>query len=171
MNRILVVYCSRTGNTERVARRIAAQCGADIEEIKDTVGRSGPLGYLRSALEALLGHEPRIRRTHYAPKLYDVVIVGTPIWFWNMSSPVRRYVHEHRDELRQVAFFCTFGGSGQEKVLNELALLCGKTPVATLALTERQVETHKDAAALSRFVAEVKQARGGAFMPGQALAA
>jgi len=56
-------------------------------------------------------------------------------------------------------------------VLNELALLSGKTPVATLALTERQVETHRDGAALARFVAEVKQARGGAFMPGQALAA
>ena len=171
MNRILVVYCSRTGNTERVARRIATQCGADIEEIKDTVGRRGPLGYVRSGVEAVLGHQPAIRRTHYAPQLYDVVIVGTPIWFWNMSSPVRRYVHDHRSEFKQVAFFCTFGGSGHEKVLSELQQLCGKPVLATLALTERQVETHKDGAARSRFVAEVKQARGGAYVPGQALAA
>ncbi len=172
MSRVLVVYCSRTGHTEAVARRIAAQCGADLEAIEDTqgmIGRDGLLGYLRSALEALLGIEPPIRRAQHSPKAYDLVIVGTPVWFWNMSSPVRSYLLRHRTEIQKVAFFCTLGGSGQEKVMADLRQLCRKPPVATLSLTTRQVEANQDAQAVSKFVGELRPARAVVHMRGQAL--
>ena len=162
MSRVLLVYFSRSGHTESVARRIAARCGADVEAIEDVpsaVGRSGVLGYVRSALEALLGVEPAIRRAQHPPKRYDLVIVGTPVWFWNMSSPVRSYLMRHRAEFQKVAFFCTLGGSGQDKVMTDLRQLCRKPPVATLALTAQQVEADEGAQAVAKFVAELRHAR------------
>ncbi len=173
MSRVLVVYCSRTGHTESVARRIASQCGADLEAIEDSgnaIGRDGVLGYVRSALEALLGVEPSIRPSKHSPKAYDLVIVGTPVWFWNMSSPVRSYLIRHRAEIQKVAFFCTLGGSGQEKVLGDLRELCRKPPVATLALTTRQVDANQDAQAVSKFVSELRHARAFTHVRGPALA-
>lgn len=172
MSRVLVVYCSRTGHTEAVARRIAAQCGADLEAIEDApglIGRDGPLGYVRSALEALLAVEPPIRRAQHSPKAYDLVIVGTPVWFWNMSSPVRSYLMRHRAEIQKVAFFCTLGGSGQDKVLVDLRQLCRKPPVATLALTTGQVDANHVVQAVSRFVSELRYARAVAHVSGPAL--
>ena len=172
MSRVLVVYFSRTGHTESVARRVAALCGADLEVIEDTpsaIGRSGVLGYARSALEALLGLEPSIRRTQHPPKAYDLVIVGTPVWFWNMSSPVRSYLMRHRAEIQKVAFFCTLGGSGQDKVMADLRQLCRKPPVATLSLTTGQVEAKQDAQAVSTFVGELRHARAVVHMRGPAL--
>ena len=174
MSRVLVVYCSRTGHTETVARRIAAQCGADLEAIEDagaTTGRNGVLGYVRSALEALLGMQPEIRRAQHPPKTYDLVIVGTPVWFWNMSSPVRTYLTRHRAEIQKVAFFCTLGGSGQDKVMDDLRQLCRKPPVATLALTTAQVDQAHVGQAVSKFVDELRHARVVPQVDGPALVA
>lgn len=173
MNKVLVVYFSRTGHTEAVARRIAAQCGADLEAIQDNgklPGRGGLLGYVRSALEALLGFESAIRHAEHSPKGYDLVVVGTPVWFWNMSSPVRSYLKRHRTEIQRVAFFCTLGGSGQDKVMTDLRLLCRRPPVATLALTTEQVEADRSAQAVAKFVDELRHVRAAAHMNSPALA-
>lgn len=136
--RTLVVFFSRDGHTRQVATELAAACHADLEEIAEFRGRAGPLGYGRSALEALLGIAVRLKPSRHAPQDYGLVLIGTPVWFWNMSSPVRAWVHEHRARLPRVAFFCTLGGSGADKVFGDLERLAGKVPVATLALTEAQ---------------------------------
>jgi len=43
MKRILIAYYSRSGNTRRVAPRLAADLGADLEEIVDPTRISGLL--------------------------------------------------------------------------------------------------------------------------------
>jgi flavodoxin len=159
MGRIRVVYYSRDGHTRDIALEIAAACGAEVEEIGESVGRAGPLGYLRSALEALLGVRPPIRRLRHALQHGDLVVIGTPIWFWNMSSPVRSYLCAHRSSLDRVAFFCTCGGSGHEKVLHDMQALCGAPPVATLALTERQCAPHAHRTELAAFVRALQRGR------------
>jgi len=170
MNRVLVVYCSRTGHTEAVARQIAAQCGADIEAIEDVAtDRSGLVGYVRCALEALLGVQAPIRRARCAPKNYDLVIVGTPVWFWNMSSPVRTYLNRHGAEMRQVAFFCTLGGSGQGKVFDDMSRLCDKPAVAHLSLTQQQVDARQTLLQVTCFARELRPARRGAPVSDPAL--
>ena len=75
----------------------------------------------------------------YDPSHYDVVVLGTPVWAGNISSPLRSYVAAHKAELRQVAFFCTQGGSGAEKVFPDLQELCGRAPLATLAVSDRDI--------------------------------
>lgn len=137
MNRILVVLYSRTGHTDLVARQIAARCHADIEVIEELTDREGVSGYLRSATEAILGLRPPIKRGRHRPGDYDLVVVGTPVWFWSVSSPIRSWLHRHRGALRNVAVFCTCGGSGHTKVLNDLERLCGHPALARLSLTER----------------------------------
>jgi len=165
MGRTLVVYYSRDGHTRAIAREIADACGAEIDEIVDRTGRTGPLGYLRSALEALLGIRAPIKRAHHAPKPGDLLVIGTPIWFWNLSSPVRSYLQAHRASLDRVAFFCTFGGSGHEKVLHDMQALCQVEPVATLALTERQCAPAAHRAELAAFVRALQRGRAAARVP------
>ena len=157
MSRILVVYCSRTGHTGFVARQIASRCHADLERIQDRQPRRGVVGNLRSSLEALLGLHPAIEQGRHRPGDYDLVIVGTPVWFWGVASPVRTWVHRHRAELNNVAVFCTCGGSGHAKALDDLEALCGHPALARLALTERAVPQCQRDPALRRFLLELKR--------------
>jgi flavodoxin len=152
MAKVLVVYYSRTGYTRRVAGEIAAQCGADVEEIRDSVARSGILGYLRCGREAMRRQQPVIAAATRNPAGYDLVVVGTPVWAGTLASPVRSWLSAHSAEITRVAFFCTQGGSGQAKVLAELAALC-KPPVATLALTDSEIDRGRYAERLAQFVA------------------
>lgn len=158
MNRILVVYYSRTGNTRTVAGDLVAALGADVDQLDDRRDRCGVFGYLRCAREALKKRTIELLPPAYDPASYDVVVLGTPVWAGNISSPLRSYVAAHKTRLRRVAFFCTQGGSGAEKVFSDLAELCGQPPLATFAVNGREIEERAYAQRLGGFAAAITAA-------------
>src|ERR1035441_4643109 len=107
-SRILIVYYSRTGTTRQLAQALAAALQCDTEEIVETKSRSGILGYLRSVIEARRQRPSDTMVTAIKdPSLYDLVILGTPVWAWSASSPIRAYMMANRTRFAAVAFFCT----------------------------------------------------------------
>ncbi len=84
--KILVVYYSRTGTTRKVAQAIAEATHADMEEIVPVRGYKGPLGWLRAGREGSSRRPAEIAPLQKDPTAYDVVVAGTPIWGWNVSS-------------------------------------------------------------------------------------
>ena len=46
---------------------------------------------------------------------------------------------ENKDKLKNVAFFCTMGGSGDKKAFLEMEKIIGKNPKAVLALKTVEV--------------------------------
>ena len=152
MQRVLVVYHSRDGHTRQLAHDIAQACGADVEELRLAHGRAGPASYLRCLFEAVLHRHPAIVAPSHVPRPDDLLVVGTPVWGGNVAGPVRSYLRERGTVAKKVAFFCTYGGSGQQKVLRDLETLCQREPVATLALTDTQCApgAHRDE--LAQFV-------------------
>src|SRR5690242_15058604 len=122
--RILVVYFSRSGTTEQVARVVARALDADIERIVDHTRRGGIIGYLRSAYQATFGHLVAVDPATRDPWTYDLVVVGTPIWNQSLSSPVRSYLERH--EFHDVAFFCTCGGRAGDRVFAQMAEAAGR---------------------------------------------
>lgn len=152
----LITYYSRTGHTEQVAREIAGRCHADIDRIRDDgADRSGPWGYLCSGWQAFSGATPPIHRATKDPADYDLVVLGTPVWNWSLAAPVRTYARRHAGKFKQVAFFCTEGGSGERRVFEELQRICGRPPLATIVVRERELEPPKHARPLKRFVAQL----------------
>jgi flavodoxin len=149
--RILVVYFSRTGMTERVAQVIARALDADLEPIIDHTRRRGIIGYLRSAYQAAFGHLVAVEPATHNPWAYDLVVVGTPIWNQALSSPVRSYLERH--EFHQVAFFCTAGARAGDRVFAQMTEAAGREPIATLVLRERD----ELAPAVEQFVAELRR--------------
>lgn len=135
----LIVFYSRTGTTKKVGETLAAKLGADIEEIKDTVNRSGAKGYLLSGRDAMRRKLTTLEPQNKNAAEYDLVVIGTPVWAWNMSAPIRTYITESKGDFKNVAFFCTMGGSGDEGTFSEMTEVTGKKPLATLALKTVQV--------------------------------
>ena len=156
MARILVVYYSRSGYTRRVARMLARRLGADVDEIKIVQPVRGPLGYALSAIEALAEITPPVQPALKSAKDYDCVVVGTPVWFWSLSSPVRAWLAQNRIGRARFAFFCTMGGSGSGRVFAAMAKVAKVKPIATLALTDDELDAH-DTPKLDAFVTAVKR--------------
>ena len=139
-----------------MAERITAALGAQACAITERRARLGPLGYLRSVWEASRGHDAAIEALAADPRTADLVVIGTPIWAWHLSSPVRAFARRHRAEFRRIAFFCTMGASGSEAAFAELRELTGREPVATLALADREIDTPAGRTRLDAFVAALK---------------
>jgi len=150
---VLVVYYSRTGNTRKIGQEIARQLKADIEEIISPRGRSGPLGFLWSGGEAALRLMTKIKPIKKDPAKYDLVVIGTPIWSFNMSSPVRTYLSKHK--FKKVAFFLTHEGA-PGKTFKNMGVLVGKTPVATLAVVKKEIVGKAYSAKVKEFVKKLK---------------
>lgn len=163
MKPCLVVYYSRTGMTAKAAGALARACGADLQQIRDLRPRTGMLGIVRSAYEAARGACPGIAPGRYNPADYALTILGTPIWLGRVSSPLRSYIARNRARFNRVAVFCTMGGSGGERALADIAILCGKEPLATLALTERQIRDGQHEQMLLAFARRL--AGEGALVP------
>ncbi|MGZ3295282.1 MAG: flavodoxin family protein [Xanthobacteraceae bacterium] len=113
-SRMLVVFYSRSGKTRRVAEALAEALKCDLEEITEPKPRTGFLGYLRSLLEARRKRPSIIAPNKHDVLSYDLVVIGTPVWAWSLSSPVRAYLMTTAGQLPDVAFFCTLGGKGSE---------------------------------------------------------
>ncbi|KPK59526.1 MAG: hypothetical protein AMK73_08590 [Planctomycetes bacterium SM23_32] len=154
--RCLVVYYSRTGTTKQLAERIAEMLGADVEEVVDTKKRSGVLGFVVGGKDARLKRLTAIEKVQKDPADYELVALGTPVWAWTMSPAIRTYVTEQKGRLPAVAFFLTTGGSGMASTFEALAELCGKAPVATLGLKQRQVLKGDPSAPIAAFVEALK---------------
>lgn len=157
MKRILVVYHSRTGYTRRVALDLAERLGADLDVIRIVQPMHGPVGYAMCAVEALAGLAPALRRQAKDPADYDLVVVGTPVWFWSLASPVRSWLESFSRRGRRFAFFCTMGGSGAGRVFATMKEMTGRAPLATLALSDAEI----DAAARTKLDAFVRAIRTG----------
>ena len=83
-----------------------------------------PLGYLRSLVEAMRQSCVDIVPHGLDVASYDLIVIGTPVWAGSVSSPVRAYLAENRQQLPHVAFFCSLGGRGSESPAGTVRAEC-----------------------------------------------
>ena len=138
----LVVYYSRTGNTKVVADEVAEALGADLEEIKDTKDRQGPVGYMKSARDAVRKTRAKLKKAVHNPADYDLVILGGAIWAGSICSPMQTYALDHKGKFKRAAFLCTAGSSSTtqaQRGFDALEEASGTKPVATLCVGQKEV--------------------------------
>ncbi|MGD0636237.1 MAG: hypothetical protein ABSA13_18835 [Beijerinckiaceae bacterium] len=155
--RILVVYYSRSGTTRRIAEALSAALDSRIEEVLETHDRAGILGYWRSLVEARIKRTAGILPAKNDPSAFDLVVIGTPVWAWSVSSPVRAYLSANKQRLPDVAFFCTMGGLGSAMAFAQMQEIAGKAPVATCALAAKETAPGRRDSLLSAFVAALRK--------------
>lgn len=139
MDSILVVHYSYTGVSRRAAQLLASHHGWPLGQVEDLHRRAGASGTWRCVLDSLLSRRPRIRYAGPRPEDFRTVVLVAPIWMYRLAGPIRSFLHAHR--LRRVAVVVTMGSAGASNAFAEVQRLTGKPPVATLALTAREVET------------------------------
>jgi flavodoxin len=154
MMKALVVYYSRTGNTEKVANEIAQALGADTETIIDKKSRKGPIGWLSAGKDSTRKIPADIEEPKKEPSAYELVVIGTPVWAWTVSAPVLAYLNKFTGKLPEVAFFLTYDGN-MEKTFEDMTAAAGKTPKATLAVHHKELKRGAHAGQVKEFVAKL----------------
>jgi flavodoxin len=151
----LVVYYSRSGVTRKVASELAEILSADVEEIVDAKGRSGPLGFVISCKDAVRQKVAKIEPTRHDPGDYDVVLVGTPVWANTMACAVRTWLGDHGEKIRHLACFCTMARSRWGSTLEDMAQQAEVNPVAGAAFRRKDVKHDQHRKALEDFAAAI----------------
>jgi flavodoxin len=148
----LVVFYSRTGNTRRVAQEIMTMLHCDGEELRDEVKRTGFVGYMRSGRQAMKKEPVQLNDLTKNLKDYDLVIVGTPIWAFTMSAPIRTFLEQNKESLPEIAFFTTSGSSPGDKTFDLMQEVVGKVPKATMSVVERDLKTDAFKEIIAKFI-------------------
>jgi flavodoxin len=152
----LAVFYSRTGTTRKVAESISKALSCDIEEIFDTKSRAGPLGFITAGRDASEKKLTVIQESKMDPSVYDIVVIGTPVWAGTMSAAIRTYVSQNRERFKRVAFFCTCGGMDADRTLEAMKDLCGKETVASLTITKKETEGEEYSEKIREFVTRIE---------------
>jgi len=111
--KILVAVYSRSGHTLNLAKKITEELGAELDIIVDKKKRKGIIGWFISGKDAVMQKKTEIEFSKN-PKDYDMIVLVTPVWAGRMTPAVRTYIIQNN--IKEAAFFCTFGGEGGKVV-------------------------------------------------------
>lgn len=86
----LIVYFSHSGNTKRIADKIAAAVPADVARIETLVPYTGSMNEVsaQGKREVESGYKPEIKPLNVNPSDYDRIVIGTPTWWYTMAPPL-----------------------------------------------------------------------------------
>lgn len=113
MKKVLITYYSwSNGNTERIAEQLQKAIGGDLAKIDTVVPYSGSYDEVVSQGqdEVRRGYEPEIKPLSVNVAEYDVIVIGTPTWWYTMAPAVKTFLHEQDFTGKTVIPFMTNGG-------------------------------------------------------------
>jgi len=152
--RFLTVYVTRTGNTERVARKIYETLGGSIELITEKVNRKGIIGWIRTGRQNAQKEAAEIDPTEYDPLGYDLVILASPVWAGSVSAPMRGYMTLNAGKLTRIAVFLTNDSGDVEDAFAEIYKILPNNPVVEGSLQKSRIEDEFDST-VSAFIEEI----------------
>ena len=135
MARLLVVYYSLSGNTERIAKRLAERYDAErVVKIETVTPYTGNYNEIvdQGQREVESGFQPEIRLVDaYSGKeitldldWYDYIAIGTPTWWYTYAPAVAAFLKMFDWDDRTIIPFQTHGG-WKGHVMADFKKACG----------------------------------------------
>lgn len=122
-----IVYYSMSGNVEFVAEEAAAKIEAElirIEPVKEYPSK-GVKKFLWGGKSAVMGETPVLKEYLFDADKYDTVIFGSPVWASNITPPIRTFIKDNADGLKdkKIGLFLCYSGGGAEKAADKFKKL------------------------------------------------
>ena len=156
MSKVLVAYFSASGVTKKVATRLAEEIGAELFEIvPETPYTAEDLNWQdknsRSSIEMKdTNSRPAIGSKIADIRLYDVIYVGFPVWWYREPSIIDTFMETYDFSGKKVVPFATSGGSPMGDAEKRMQALAPKAKVAK----GKRFATHVSGKELSDWAAE-----------------
>lgn len=109
MTKTLILYYSRTGTTDKLARLLQQELSADMAPLRCEC-YAGVWGYVRAAYDSLKRRLPDLEPVDVNLSDYDQLLIGGPIWTSYPATPLRAFLKENQTLPARVGLFLTYGG-------------------------------------------------------------
>ena len=130
--KVAVVYYSQSkiGNTATVATWIAKHTGGELVAIEPTEPYPDAYGDTLKAAQKDMGNGGTRPIKPVKPlDGYDVVFIGSPIWYGTYAPPVAEFFKTYDFAGKIVAPFCTHGGGGAGRYFVDVRKACPQATV------------------------------------------
>lgn len=119
--KILIVYYSFEGNTKFVAETLAKELNADLLSLKPEkeIKSHGFMKFVWGGRQATMGTTPKLLPFDKNTEEYDFICIGTPVWAFTFTPPIRTFFKQTQLKDKQIALFCTHEG-GKAKTLEKM---------------------------------------------------
>lgn len=125
-NRVLIVYYTHSGNTEKIAELIQKKTGGDILKLEPE--KKYPTSYVlvvaQVKLEIVKGFSPELKSDVPNLENYDIIFIGTPNWWSTMAPPVKTFLEKYDLTGKKIIPFYTHGGGGGGHIVKDIKKLC-----------------------------------------------
>lgn len=131
----IIIYFSRSGNTQNLARMIYNEAGGDILEL--TVTEPYPSDYSQAVERANEERDnqeyPEINTDIPDLSQYDTVYLGYQTWAMTLSNPMISFLMDHGSDLsgKTIYPFSTNAGYGEGNSIERIEELAPEASVAT----------------------------------------
>jgi len=114
MSKTLIVYYSLTGNTQFIAEILMESIKADVLELKPIKELKADSGtrFMWGGYQSTMKKKPKLIEFDINPLKYDLIILGTPVWAWNISPPMRSFLSKFDLTGKKVALWMCHAGDG-----------------------------------------------------------
>ena len=116
----LVVFFSRSGNTEIMARKIAELKQADILPLQSARNRIGLFGHIE-ALQDARNTSADIRPKTVDLSGYDTVYIGSPVWLYSPAPQVYEFAKSNDFSGKKVILFNSMNSKFEQKYIDDFA--------------------------------------------------
>ncbi|WP_210413730.1 flavodoxin family protein [Leptospira ilyithenensis] len=119
---ILVVYFSRSGNTELMALEIAKIKNAHVLRIDADEYKIGFLGWL-NAMKDARDHIASISPSTIDLSSYRTIYIGSPIWLYSPAPPIWEFVRNNDFTSKDVILFNSLNSKFEQRFIEDFAKL------------------------------------------------
>jgi flavodoxin len=114
MSKILIVYYSLTGSTRFIAESLKDSMEAELLELKPVKELNPDKGtkFMWGGAQATMKKKPKLEPIEVDPLSYDLIVIGTPVWAWNFTPPVRSFLSMFDLTDKKVALWTCSSGNG-----------------------------------------------------------
>ena len=121
----IILYYSRSGNTEKLANKVKQELQCDILKIEPEEAYGN---YIASCIR-VLGENRRKEKPKFITEIpnldtYDVILLGYPIWASDMPVFVSEFISQCNLSGKKVIPFATFGANSISGSVKTLQRVC-----------------------------------------------
>lgn len=109
--KVLIVYYSMSGNTDKVANSIKELTGGDIFSIEtvENYARADVTDVVKKQISE--GYKPKLANSVSNIEQYDTIFIGSPVWWFSVSLPVMSFLSQYDLKSKKIVPFCTCGSN------------------------------------------------------------
>ena len=130
-DKILVIYFSETGNTQKLAKLISDKVGGDFVRIETE--KVYPEDYDELVDDAKKEKDnndrPKLKELNINLENYDTIFVGYPIWWYQMPMAIYTFFDNYDFANKAIIPFNTHEGSGSSGTYEDIQKLEPKAKV------------------------------------------